>query len=163
VNERCIIGSGTIGNFCSIGFECHIGLPEHPTDRISTSPFTYGEKNIFNRPTSWNDFASPPTIGSDVWLGSRAIVLQGVRIGDGAIVGAGAVVTRDVPPYAIVGGVPARIIRMRFDDNVIDALAKWRWWELVVEPEAVAAVFDITDWPVALAKLTEEREKICSR
>lgn len=68
-------------------------------------------------------------IGSDVWIGYEAVILSGVKIGDGAIIGARAVVTRDVEPYAIVGGVPARLIRKRFSDDTIDTLMKLRWWD----------------------------------
>ena len=68
-------------------------------------------------------------IGNDVWIGSRATILEGVNIGDGVVVAAGAVVTKDVPPYAIVGGVPARIIRYRFDEETIQNLLKMKWWE----------------------------------
>ena len=72
-------------------------------------------------------------VGSDVWIGYEAVILSGVTIGDGAIIGARAVVTRDVPPYTIVGGVPARPIRRRFDDDTIARLVKLRWWDWDVE------------------------------
>ncbi len=68
-------------------------------------------------------------IGNDVWVGSRAILMRGIRIGDGAVIGAGAVVTKDVEPYTIVGGVPARPIRKRFSDKVIEKLEEIRWWD----------------------------------
>ena len=68
-------------------------------------------------------------IGNDVWVGYGATILRGVNIGNGAIIGAGAVVTKDVPPYAVVAGVPAKIIRFRFDDNKIDSLQKSNWWD----------------------------------
>src|SRR5690606_40549227 len=70
------------------------------------------------------------SVGSDVWIGAGSIVLDGISIGDGAIIAAGAVVNKDVPPYAIVGGVPARIIRYRFDEETRAALLEWRWWDL---------------------------------
>ena len=69
-------------------------------------------------------------IGNDVWIGKRAIIKAGVKIGDGAVVGAGAVVTKDVPPYAIVAGVPAKIIKYRFDEDTIAQLLKTKWWNL---------------------------------
>lgn len=70
-----------------------------------------------------------PIIGNDVWIGANAIILQGVTIGDGAIIAAGAVVTKDVPPYAIVGGVPAKVIKYRFSDEVILKLLQIKWWD----------------------------------
>lgn len=130
VNAGSIIMSGSIGKFCSIGYSCQVGLPDHPVDFVSTSPFTYGEKNVFRTGTFYNGFSSPPLVGNDVWIGSKAVILQGVNVGDGAIVAAGAVVTRDVPPFAIVGGTPAKIIRMRFDDKSIEYLLKLKWWNL---------------------------------
>src|SRR5690349_2324055 len=86
VNAGTVIGSGTIGKYCSIGYSCQIGMPEHPVSYLSTSPRTYGRKNIFGAPPYWNDYASPPLIENDVWIGSHALVLQGVQIGNGAIV-----------------------------------------------------------------------------
>jgi virginiamycin A acetyltransferase len=130
VNAGAIIGSGRIGKFCSIGPYAIIGMPEHPTSHLSTSPKLYGKSNLFGVPSQWDDFPAPPEIGSDVWIGAMAFVKQGVRIGHGAVVGAGAVVTRDVEPYAVVGGVPARVIRRRFDPQTVESLLDSRWWEL---------------------------------
>jgi virginiamycin A acetyltransferase len=130
VNDGTLIGSGTIGKFCSIGYYCGIGMHEHPLDRVSTSPFLYGAKNLFGGPGLWDDFPRPPAIGNDVWLGAHAVVLQGVRIGDGAVVAAGAVVTKDVPPYAIVAGVPAQILRCRFGPPEIETLLALEWWNM---------------------------------
>ena len=163
LSQRCIIGSGVVGSFCSIGYDCQIGMPEHPLERISTSPFTYGRRNIFDHPPSWEDFPVPPEIGNDVWIGSRAIVLQRVRIGHGAVVAAGAVVTQDVAPYTIVGGVPARILRKRFDDDVIRSLADWQWWDQVDrEPQVVAAMFAADDWQELLPSHAAEQGKPCN-
>ena len=130
VNCGAIIASGKIGRFCSIGPYALIGLADHPTNYLSTSPLLYGGNNIFRSRNSWNDFPSPPEIGSDVWIGAQAFVRQGVRIGSGAIVGAGAIVTRDVPPFGIVAGVPAKLIRYRFEPLVVEQLLRERWWEL---------------------------------
>ena len=105
----------------------------------------------------------PPEIGNDVWIGSRAIVLQRVRIGHGAVVAAGAVVTQDVAPYTIVGGVPARILRKRFDDDVIRSLADWQWWDQVDrEPQVVAAMFAADDWQELLPSHVAEQGKPCN-
>ena len=110
----------------------------HALGSLSTYPFPifYDEwglegKNVAD---AW-DNKGDITLGNDVWIGYEAVILAGVTIGDGAIIGARAVVTRDVPPYAIVGGVPARLIRRRFDDATIEALLDLCWWDW--EPERI--------------------------
>jgi virginiamycin A acetyltransferase len=129
VNCGTIIASGRIGKYCSIGPYSMIGLAVHPMDRLSSSPLLYGRQNLFRRPCSWDDFPEPPEIGSDVWIGAGVFIGQGVRIGHGAVVGAGAVVVRDVPPFGIVAGVPARLIRYRFTPEQIEELLRSPWWE----------------------------------
>jgi virginiamycin A acetyltransferase len=89
---------------------------------------TYVNKNLFDGELSRFSIKSAVVIGNDVWIGHGAIVLKGVRIADGAIIGAGSVVTRDVPPYAIAVGNPARIIRKRFDDEMIQLICQAAWW-----------------------------------
>ncbi|HBX22977.1 MAG TPA: capsular biosynthesis protein [Desulfotomaculum sp.] len=131
VSRGTLIASGTIGKYCSIGYNCQIGIFEHPTNLISTSPYIYRHRSISNavKPDwSSDDINNLPVIGNDVWIGSNAIVMQGVKIGDGAIIAAGAVVTKDVEPFSIVGGVPAKIIRKRFPDNVIRLFLNFKWW-----------------------------------
>ncbi len=133
VNSGAVIASGSIGKFCSIGYSVQIGLPSHPAGYISTSPRTYGSENIFGVPMYWNDYSAPPVIENDVWIGSNALIMQNVRVCNGAIVAAGAVVTHDVPPYTIVAGIPATALRKRFSEDVIDQLLAWRWWDLPIE------------------------------
>ncbi|WP_244169974.1 MULTISPECIES: CatB-related O-acetyltransferase [Listeria] len=133
VNKGAIIASGEIGKYCSIGAYSFIGLDEHPLDHFSTSPFTYQKGDLFGTNQPWNSFSAPPIIGHDVWIGSTAVVLQGVKVGTGAVVGAGAIVTKDVPPYAIVGGNPAKIIRYRFPEVTRGKLLEQEWWN--VPPE----------------------------
>lgn len=130
VNSDTRIHSAKIGKYCSISYGCQIGMSEHPTNYLSTSPYTYGKSNIFDLPTFFQEVYSSPIIENDVWIGGNAVILQGIRIGNGAIVAAGAVVTKDVPPYTIVGGVPAKPIKKRFDDETIEFLNKFKWWDL---------------------------------
>lgn len=133
VNDNSFIVSGVIGNFCSIACNVQIGLQEHPTNYISTSPYIYGKMKSILGLDLWNGIYSPPIIGNDVWIGSSAIILQGVKIGDGAIIAAGAVVTKDVPPFTIVGGVPAKVIKKRFTDDEIKFLQDLKWWDMPLE------------------------------
>lgn len=121
-----------IGSFCSIGSGAAFimaGNQGHRNDWVSTFPF-YWMSDVPAFAGAENGYrpAGDTVIGNDVWIGSEAIVMPGVRIGDGAVIGTRAVVTRDVAPYAIVGGNPAREIRKRFDDARIALLLELRWW-----------------------------------
>ena len=129
-----------IGKFCSIacGAKFLFNGANHTLHSLSTYPFP-----IFYEEWAhglWADAAwdnkGDIVIGNDVWIGFEAVILAGVTIGDGAVIGARAVVTKDVPPYTIVGGVPAKPIRRRFSDEVIDALSALKWWDL--PPEQLA-------------------------
>ncbi len=130
-----------IGNFSSIGSDVKIIIGRHPTNEfVSTSPFFYSsikscprmiqKESVFceHKFVEYGGKKYSCLIGNDVWIGSNAIILEGITIGDGAIVGAGAVVTKDVPPYAIVVGNPARIIRYRYSDAIIQKLLQIKWW-----------------------------------
>jgi acetyltransferase-like isoleucine patch superfamily enzyme len=128
-----------IGRFCSLAPGVVIGDSNHPTEWLSTHSFQWGEGSWIPS-QALRRFNTPPDrkgrrtlIGNDVWIGANAIILPGVTIGDGAIIAAGSVVSRDVPPYAIVGGVPARVIRFRFDEKTIEHLMKIRWWRFSLD------------------------------
>ena len=127
------ICSANIGSFCSIGPEALIdGLAIHPTNLISTHPIFYSQlkqSSITFASQNYFEENKAVTIGNDVWIGARSLILDGINIGYGVIVAAGALVCDDVPPYAIVGGVPAKIIRYRFSKDIIVEVAmvdsKW--------------------------------------
>jgi virginiamycin A acetyltransferase len=123
-----------IGKFCSIacGAKFLFASANHTRRSLSTYPFPiFFEEWGLDRAqvaSAW-DNKGDTVIGNDVWIGCEAVVLAGVHIGDGAIVGARALVTKDVEPYAIVGGVPAKVIRKRYDDRTIDQLLTMKWWD----------------------------------
>lgn len=120
-----------IGSYCSIASYCAVGGGTHPIEYVSTSPVFYAGRNIFRHHISNLDYSNDVKviIGNDVWIGEAVFISPGVKIGDGAIVGAHSVVTKDVEPYSIVAGVPAKHLRYRFTENVKDMLLKTRWWE----------------------------------
>lgn len=124
-----------VGSYCSIADNCEIGGGSHPTNWVSTSPVFYSGKNILRKNFSnkkYNEFVQT-TIGNDVWIGSKCLIKGGVRIGDGAVIGMGSVVTHDVPPYEIWAGNPAKCIKKRFDDLTVQRLLSSQWWDLSEE------------------------------
>lgn len=134
-----------IGAFCSIAADCTIGGASHPITWISTSPVFYSGRNVLGKNFSDNTFESyvKTKIGNDVWIGSKCLIKGGIRIGNGAVIGMGSVVTHDVPPYEIWAGNPARFIRKRFDDEIIKGLLDSEWWNYSDEDlEACAVDFD---------------------
>ncbi len=122
-----------IGRFCSIasGAKFIFNSANHTMGSFSTYPFPifYDEWGGPVAPTEAWDNKGDIVIGNDVWIGFEAVIMPGVHIGDGAIIGTRALVTRDVPPYGIVGGVPARLIRYRFDEPTVRALLEIKWWD----------------------------------
>lgn len=130
VGRYTFVRYAEVGKFCAISWRCTIGADGHPIDRISGS-------GAFYRPTfgivpgyiSKGEVATTH-IGNDVWIGCDVIIVSGVRVGDGAVIGAGSIVTKDVEPYGIYVGSPARKIGSRFDQDIIDRLEKLKWWDL---------------------------------
>ncbi|WP_147078441.1 CatB-related O-acetyltransferase [Methylobacterium haplocladii] len=123
----------TIGRYCSIADKVEILLGgDHRLDWVSTYPFAAmaGLWPDADAPADYHASRGDVTIGNDVWLGSGCMILSGVTVGDGAVVAARAVVTRDVPPYAVVAGNPAKIVRRRFDEETVARLIATAWWDL---------------------------------
>lgn len=137
IGHDSIFQYSTIGRFCSVAPYVFSGLGRHPVESfVATSPTFYRNPapclTLLDK-TCFHEEYTPVHIGNDVWIGARAIITDGVSIGDGAVVAAGAVVTKDVPPYAIVAGVPAKTIRYRFSDDIINKLLTIEWWNRDIE------------------------------
>ena len=139
-----------VGRYCSVANSVTIGHGNHPTSWLSTNPFQYQESfrirngELYSHYHEYNNYHTnreqrkqvnldvkkdKTIIGHDVWIGTAAIVLAGVKIGNGAVVAAGSVVTKDVPAYAIVGGNPAKVIKYRFNSDFINKLQELEWWK----------------------------------
>jgi len=126
------IRNAKIGSYTSIAKGLNTGFGTHPTNFFSTSPIFHSSNNVFKKKyileNNFEEFKET-IIGNDVWIGLNVILMDGVNIGDGSIIAAGSVVTKNVPPYSIVGGVPAKLIKMRFDNDTINVLQNSKWWE----------------------------------
>lgn len=132
ISRGSFIDGTTFGKFCSVGPNVQCGLGKHPSKEfVSTHPIFFSTRKQAQITFADKDYFSEKGtihIGNDVWIGANAIILDDVTIGDGAIIAAGAVVTKDVPPYAIVGGVPAKFIRLRFTEEQVAKLRSVQWW-----------------------------------
>ncbi|MCD8843900.1 CatB-related O-acetyltransferase [Staphylococcus gallinarum] len=120
-----------VGNYCSISSNVKIGLGKHPVHYFSTSPVFYSNKNPFRLKINKKTFDDSPKrtiIKNDVWIGTDVLIMDGIQIGNGAVIASGSVVTKNVGDYEIVGGVPAKLIKMRFDNETRKQLLKSKWW-----------------------------------
>lgn len=148
----------TIGAFCSIGNNVSIGPSQHPTNWLSTSIFQYiaDERIVPEQPLF--DYKFPPTfVGNDVWIGNNVVVKDGVSVGDGCVIGSNAVVTHDLPPYAIAVGVPAKVVRYRFSEDIIKQLLELQWWSL---PDEEIAKLPFNDVEACIEQLKEIRKRL---
>lgn len=141
LNEHGHLSRASVGNYCAFGARNAINPFNHPTNWLSIHEFQYhpssfdwvDEYNRFARLERTPDMFRRVRIGNDVWTGHNVIVLGGVEIGDGAVIAAGSVVTKDVPPYAIVAGAPATIRKYRFEPEIVRELLALKWWDLPFE------------------------------
>ena len=131
-NAYCNIQNTSIGKYTSIGSNVNICIGGHPTDLVTTHPAFYSNNKAFETysDATYFDEYKKSKIGNDVWIGSNSTILNSVTVGDGAIIAYGAIVTKDVPPYSIVGGIPAKHIKYRFKEETIKRLLEIKWWEL---------------------------------
>jgi acetyltransferase-like isoleucine patch superfamily enzyme len=143
---NCVILGADVGGFCSISDNVYIGGSAHPIEYVSSSPVFLSHRDSVKTKFALHDYHHMPRtqVGHDVWIGHGVHVRAGVTIGHGAVIGMGAVVTKDVPPYAIVVGNPAQIIRKRFADDICQRLLASKWWDYSDEILSKVAV-DFTD------------------
>jgi acetyltransferase-like isoleucine patch superfamily enzyme len=133
IQKASVVNNADIGKFCSIASGVCIGLGSHPVSFVSSHPAFYASDQPIPKTFCEKTVYSPlkrTIVGHDVWIGQNALIKDGIKIGTGSIIGAGAVVTHDVPEYAIVAGVPAEIIRYRFDAGLRSKLVETKWWDL---------------------------------
>ena len=160
IGRRTTIRNAKIGSFCSISYNVSIGAASHPIERISGSAAFFKKKfgivdydeNI-KRGTTY--------IGHSVWIGCNAVIMEGVKVGNGAVIGAGAIVTKDVKPYEIVVGVPAKHLKFRFNNECILAMEKMRWWEW--DEIEIKNKLNYFKEPVSLSLLVKMDDKICNK
>lgn len=133
INGRGRFSNVSIGRYCSIAEKVAVGYPEHPTDWLSTSALQYIRPNWMQGHDNWQKSAhrtiQKTHIGHDVWIGAGVFLRTGISVGSGAIIGAHAVVTKNVPPYAVVAGNPAKVIKYRIPEDLIEPLLESEWWQ----------------------------------
>ena len=128
IGRNSTVINSEVGKYCSVSWNVTIGATSHDYTKISSHAFPYIRRFGF---VNFNKRIITKTkVGNDVWLGANAIILPGLTIGDGAVIAAGAVVTKDVPPYSIMAGIPAKVIKSRFDEETVNRLMDLKWWDL---------------------------------
>lgn len=159
MNDGYIREDVTVGRFCSIGRRVSLAAGEHPPQWLTTHPIVWNSRrsaSVYERAAARQQRDPSTNIGHDVFIGDNVVVLPGVSIGTGAVVGANAVVTKDVPCYAVVGGVPAQLIRQRFPDKICAELLESEWWML---PDPAIHEMEINDIVSCLKLMPELRER----
>lgn len=158
VQRNSVINNTEIGPFSSIAGGVTIGLAIHPTNMVSTSPVFYDNKqplpHFFVNRQIFSENLPRTTIGADVWVGQGVLIKAGVKVGVGAVIGAGSIVTKDIPPYAVAAGIPCRVIRRRFEDDICQKLVESKWW-LSDESRLHALSFYFQDAKSFLKKIDE--------
>ncbi len=146
-----------IGKYCAVSWNTTINAVGHPADHLTVSAFPYAPYvgNFVHERTQHHQKV---IIKNDVWIGANSVIMPGVTIGNGAIIGAGAIVTKDVPDYAIVAGVPSEIIKYRFSEDIIKKLLELKWWDL--DPENIKEHIELWSVKFTSHSLTQ-LEKIC--
>lgn len=153
---ECILLNCRIGRYCSVADHVIAGLSSHPMEWVSTSPAFYRGRDSIPKDLAALDYDSsaPQTIiGNDVWIGQNVLIRPGVTIGNGAVIGMGSVVTKDVPPYTVVAGNPARVIRPRFAPELAERLEASCWWDM--EPAALKQYSHFMNDPEAFLEALE--------
>ncbi|QXO17243.1 CatB-related O-acetyltransferase [Vibrio ostreae] len=158
-----VIMHASIGQFCSISWNVTIGGANHDYERMTQHSFLYNDYDNIrpkNYSVAYQRFEQPVDIGNDVWIAAGAVITRGVKIGHGAVVGSNAVVTKDVPAYAIVVGNPAKVLKYRFSQPVINKLLEIQWWDWSVKKitDKYATISDCPNIDTLLSLLEEKHD-----